>query len=195
LNPLTSDQWAFTSNPFQYGGEDAFILGVRGTSTSVGAWMTEGDYGPQLGLAALPGGDLAVTAQGNGYMNFNGGQSLLAQTGNVLFRLATSTGQILWRTPLAQTPASVIAAPGGRIAVLYRGAASDPSSVLVFDGTSGALVSTLPLPPSVSQQVLAAGETDLFVIGDYSAAYDFDPGTGTDKPSSGRGVYITRYSF
>jgi outer membrane protein assembly factor BamB len=128
-------------------------------------------------------------------MNFNGGQSLLAQTGNVLFRLATSTGQILWRTPLAQAPTSLIAAPGGRIAVLHNGATSDPSSVQVFDGTSGALLSTLPLPPSVSQQVLAAGQTDLFVIGDYSSAFDFNPGSGTDKPSSTRGVYISRYSF
>lgn len=195
LNPLTMEKWAFTANPFQAGGEDAFILGVRGASTSVGAWMTEGDYGPRLALASLPGGDLAVTAEGNGFMNFNGGQSLLAQSGSVLFRIATATGQILWRTPLAQAPTSLIAAPGGRIAVLYRAASSDPSSVQVFDSTSGALLSTLPLPPSISQQVLAAGQTDLFVIGDYSSAFDFDPGSGTDKPSSTRGVYISRYTF
>jgi len=95
--------------------------------------MTEGDYGPGLMLAALPGGDLAVTAQGNGYVAFNGGQTLLEQAGSVLFRLDATTCHVVWRTPLA--------------------------------------------------------------LGDYSSAFDFDPGTGTDQPSSSRGVYISRYSF
>jgi hypothetical protein len=27
------------------------------------------------------------------------------------------------------------------------------------------------------------------------SAYDFDPGTGTDKPTATRGVYISRYCF
>jgi len=193
LNPLSSSQWPFSTNPFQYGGEDAFILGIRGASASVGPWMTEGDYGPGLILAALPSGDLAVTAQGNGFMNFNGAQSLLAQTGSVLFRLNSTTGQILWRTPLAQSPTTLIAAPGGRIAVLNQASGTNPS-VQLFDGSNGAILSTLPLPPT-SSPVLAAGQSDLFVLGDYSSSVDFDPGTGTDKPSSSRGVYITRYSF
>jgi hypothetical protein len=195
LNSLSTSQWPIVGNPYQYGGEDAFILGIRGASTSVGPWMTEGDYGPELQLAALPGGDLAVAAGGNGYMTFNGGQSLLAQTGSVLFRLNSTTGQILWRTPLTQEATTLIAAPGGRIAVLHRSATSDPSSVQLFDSATGNLLSTLPLPPSISQQVLAAGQTDLFVFGDYSSAVDFDPGAGMDKPISSRGVYISRYSF
>jgi len=132
-NPLSASQWPFTSNPQRFGGEEAFILGLRGASTTVGPWMTEGDYGPGLMLAALPGGDLAVTAQGNGYVAFNGGQTLLEQAGSVLFRLDATTCHVVWRTPLA--------------------------------------------------------------LGDYSSAFDFDPGTGTDQPSSSRGVYISRYSF
>jgi hypothetical protein len=192
INPLSGEKWSFVDNPYQHGGEDAFILGIRGASTSVGPWMTEGDYGPGFVLAALPGGDLAVSAQGNGYMTFNGGQSLLAQTGSALFRLAT-TGQILWRTALAEIPSAVISAPGGRIAVLSQPSGSAPR-VQLFDGANGALLTTLPLPPTF-YPVLAAGETDLFVLGDYSSAADFDPGPATDKPSSSRGVYISRYSF
>jgi len=193
LNPFSAEKSSFTANPYQFGGSDAFILGIRGVSTSVGPWMSEGDYGPTLGLAALPGGDLAVTAQGNGYMTFNGGQSLLGETGSILFRLDTTTGQIVWRKALAQTPSKIITAPGGRIAVLNHASATAPSLQL-FDGANGALLSTLPLPPT-SYPVLAAGQTDLFVLGDYSSAVDFDPGPGTDKPTSSRGVYISRYSF
>jgi outer membrane protein assembly factor BamB len=194
LNPLSASQWPFISNPQRFGGEDAFILGIRGASTTVGPWMTEGDYGPGLMLAALPGGDLAVTAQGNGYVAFNGGQTLLEQAGSVLFRLDTTTGHVVWRTPLAQPPSSVITAPGGRIAVLNQPSGSAPN-VQLYEGTNGELLSTLPLPPTSSHPVLAAGQTDLFVLGDYSSAFDFDPGTGTDQPSGSRGVYISRYSF
>jgi len=193
LNPFSTTQWPFKGNPYQYGGEDAFILGIRGNSTSVGPWMTEGDYGPAIGLAALPGGDLAVTAQGNGYMTFNGGQTLVDQMAFLLFRLDVSNGHILWRTSLKEIPYAVIAAPGGRIAVLFQPSGSNPS-VQLFDGSSGALLSTLPLPPSY-YPILAAGQTDLSLLGDYSSAVDFDPGNGTDKPSSSRGLYISRYSF
>lgn len=193
LNPLSPTQWPFKANPYQFGGEDAFIFGIRGESSSVGPWISEGDYGPTLGLAALSGGDLAVTAQGNGFMTFNGGQSLLDQTGNVLFRLDVTNGQIVWRTALSQMPYAVSAAPGGRIAVLNRPSTGNPS-VQIFDGSNGALLSTLPLPPT-SYPVLASGQSDLFVLGDYSSSVDFDPGTGTDKPNSSRGVYISRYSF
>ena len=193
LNPLSASTWPFVSNPYQYGGLDAFILGIRGASTTVGPWFSEGDYGPVLQLAVLSGGDLALTAQGNGYMTFNGGQSLLDQTASVLFRLNVTNGQILWLKKLSQTPTAIGAAPGGRIAVLYQPSSSNPS-VELFDGTSGARLSTLPLP-ATSYPVLAAGQTDLFVLGDYSSSVDFDPGAGVDKPSTSRGVYISRYSF
>jgi len=194
LNPFSTTKWAFTSNPFQYAGNDAFILGIRGASTLVGPWISEGDYGPLLQLAALPGGDLVATAVGSGYMTFNGGQALLGQTGSTLFRLNTTTGQIVWRAPLAlKPPLAVVAAPGGRVAVLNQPADEAPN-VQLFDGASGALLSTLPLP-AVSRPILAAGQTDLFVLGDYSSALDFDPGPGTDKPTSSRGVSISRYSF
>jgi hypothetical protein len=190
LNPLATSQWSFTSNSHRFGGEDAFILGIRGEATSVGPWMTEGDYGPGLLLAVLPDGDLAVTVQGNDYMTFNGGQTLLEQSGSVLFRLDPATGHIVWRTALSQPPSALIAAPGGRIAVL-----STVPSVQLFDGATGALLSTLPLPPTSSHPVLAAGQADLFVLGDYSSAFDFDPGPGSDQPPSNHGVYISRYAF
>lgn len=190
LNPLSTTEWPLTANPYKFGGEDAFILGIRGPSGSVGPWISEGDYGPLLGLTELPGGDLAVTARGVGYMTFNGGQSLLENTGSVLFRL-DSTGHILWRTSLAQTPAALVTAPGGRIAVLST---ASGVQVQLFNAANGALLSTIPLPPT-SYPVMVAGETDLVVLGDYSAAFDFDPGPGTDKPASTRGVYISRYSF
>lgn len=118
------------------------------------------------------------------------GQTLLEQSGSVLFRLDPTTGHIVWRTALSHPPSALIAAPGGRIAVL-----STVPSVQLFDGATGALLSTLPLPPTSSHPVLAAGQADLFVLGDYSSAFDFDPGPGSDQPPSNRGVYISRYAF
>lgn len=198
LNPFASTAWPFAGNPYQqggFGGEDAFIVGIRGASTTIGPWMTEGDYGPGLLLAALPDGDLAVAASGNGYMTFNGDQSLLSKVGGVLFRLDTKTGQIVWRKPLSQTPDAVIAAPGGRIAVLNPQSGSNNPRVDLFDAATGSALSTLPLPYALAHSVLAAGQTDLFVLGDFTSAFDFNPGPGTDKPSATRGVYISRYSF
>ena len=194
LNPFDTTQTSLASNPYQTSGEDAFIVGVRGASTTLGPWLTEGDYGPGYLLAALPDGNLAVVAGGNGYMTFNGGQSLLSQTGNVLFKLDTSTGKIVWRKALSlpDFPYGLSAAPGGRIAVLNR--PSDSTSVDLYDGATGAALSTLPLP-ATGFPVIIAGETDLVVTGDYAGAYDFNPGPATDQPTATRGVYISRYTF
>ena len=194
LNPFDTAQTTMQSNPYQYGGDDAFIVGASGASTSIGPWLSEGDYGPGYLLAALPDGNLAVAAGGNGYMTFNGGQALLSQTGNVLIKVDTKTGKILWRTELSATdfPYGLSAAPGGRIAVLNR--PSDSVSVDLYDGDTGSALSTLPLPLS-DHPLLAAGQTDLFVIGDYAAAFDFDPGPGTDQPTATRGVFISRFTF
>jgi len=110
-------------------------------------------------------------------------------------RSRRSNGVDLGSAGVAQAPSAIITAPGGRIAVLHHAAGTEPSSVQLFDGETGALLSTLPLPPSTSRSMLAAGQTELFILGSYSSPFDFDPGTDTDLPSSARGVYISRYSL
>ena len=201
LNPWSTQTWNITSNP--NGGADAFIIGVKDDGTSVGPWMSEGDWGPQYRVAMDTAGDLLVAASSSGYTTFNGGQDFITKStgGNVLVKIDHTNGQIIWRTELTTFPTMLTAVAGNRVVTMQQQLdsstlapiATAPYQLDIYSTTDGTHLSSLSA--GMMAQTIAAGTKDLFVLGTVSAASDFDPGTGVDSQGSAAGVYISRYSF
>lgn len=201
INPWSTQTFNITANPSQAAGTDAFILGAQDTGQSIGPWMSEGDWGPLYVVGMDASGDLIVAARSSGYTTFNGGQDFIPQAGQVLVKINHITGQIVWRTSLAVAPAQIIAVPGNRIATLTQ--QLDPITqmpipnatyiISIYSTADGSLLSTILA--GMMGQMVAAGTTDLFVLGVVSSAADFDPGAATDSRGSTPGVFISRYSF
>jgi hypothetical protein len=201
LNPWSTQTWDITSNPNRTA--DAFIIGVKDNGQSIGPWMSEGDWGPQYQVGRGVSGDLTVAAESRGYTTFNGGQDFItdAAGGSALIRVDHTNGQIKWRTPIVGLPTSIIAAPGNRIVVMSQQVdastqstnATLPYVLDIYSEADGTLLSSISA--GTMAQYVAAGQTDLFVLGTVSAAADFDPGSGTDSQGSTAGVYISRFSF
>ena len=203
LNPWSAQTWNITGNPSQIGGTDAFIIGVKDDGTSIGPWMSEGDWGPQYRVAMDSAGDLLVAASSGGYTTFNGGQDFITSSsgGVALVKINHTNGQIVWRTDISALPVQIIAAPGNRVVTMTQQLDSttlaaiptSPYQLNVYSNTDGTLLSSVSA--GMMAQYMAAGTTDLFVLGNVSAASDFDPGTGTDSQGTTAGVYISRFSF
>lgn len=93
---------------------------------------------------------------------------LLDQRRREVVRLHGSSGRLVWRQPLDQTPLGM-AVGGGRLLV-----ATTPGRVLTFELASGRLVRQAQLPQRVgSAPVLAGGR--LCVLGEHATLFVLDP--------------------
>jgi hypothetical protein len=209
LNPWSTQTWEGNSNPAMGGGYDAFIVGSKDNGTTVGPWFTEGDFGPTMLFAIEETGDLIVVVEAYGYTMFNGGQLIASSASSVLIRVRQTDGKILWRTVLPVPAAQIATIPGDRVAILEKradfGAGAGPYGIYLYSTVDGRSLSTLstglanPVPTSVEGNggpvMMAAGTSDLFVIGAVVGAADFNPGSATDMKGSTPGVFISRYTF
>lgn len=199
LNPWSSQTWQLTTNPSQFSGGDVYILGAKDDGTTIGPWFSEGDYGMLMHMVVDSAGDLIVVARSAGYVTFNGGQDFFTTTsgGVQLAKIRHTDGKVLWRTPLPTTslPDRLVLAPGDRV-VTTDTTSSDGSYTLgIYSGADGALLSRIPVSSKAPVQVLAAGNTEMFLVGSVSTALDFNPGAATDTQGATAGLFISRYAF
>jgi hypothetical protein len=150
-----------------------------------------------------------VAVEAYGYTMFNGGQLIANSASSVLIRIQQTNGKILWRTVLPVSVAQITIVPNNRVAILEKradfGAGAGPYGIYLYSTIDGRSLSTLstglanPVPTSVEGNggpvMMAAGTSDLLVIGAVVGAADFNPGAATDMKGSTPGVFISRYTF
>ncbi|MFZ5893114.1 MAG: hypothetical protein ACOY0T_18795 [Myxococcota bacterium] len=197
LNPLSTQTWPITPNAGQAGG-DAYLLGAQDGAT-VGPWFTEGDSGVVMLMAVDSAGDLVVAAYSDGYAPFNGDQDFFTTNapGKILAKISRTNGKVLWRTTLASNPWSIIIAPGDRIVTVdQEGDATTPYTLSIHSGADGALLSRVSTGQNPSGDlVVAAGLTEMFVVGQVSTAADFHPGAAVDSHGASPGLFVSRFAF
>jgi hypothetical protein len=199
LNPWSTQTWKWAGNPFQFSGGDVYIVGAKDDGTTIGPWFSEGDYGALMHMVVDSAGELIVVASSSGYVTFNGGQEFFPDSagGLILAKISHTDGKILWRTALAKAslPDRLVLLPGDRV-VTTDVVNSDGSYTLgIYSGTNGSLLSRIPVSAKQTVQLMAAGKSDLFLVGSVSSSVDFNPGTAADNQGSTPGMFITRYSF
>jgi hypothetical protein len=196
LNPLSTQTSPLSPNSGQSGG-DAYLLGAQ-DGTTVGPWFSEGDAGVVMLIAVDSAGDLIVASYSDGYATFNGDQEFFSENapGKILVKISHTTGKVLWRKALAASPQSLAIAPGDHIVTVDQvtGTAT-PYGLSIYAGTNGALLSSIKTGSTDSSLVVAAGKTELFVIGPVSRAADFNPGVAVDTQGAQPGLFVSRFSF
>jgi hypothetical protein len=205
-NPWSTATWTVTSNPTSGGGYDAFIVGARDDGSTIGPWFSEGDYQPGFKIITEPSGDLIVAVDAWGYTTFNGGQLLAKGRGGVLVRLRHADGKVLWRTELPFGVAQLINLPGGRVGLLEEqplGTADVPIRFHLYSVSDGVLSASVvagganPVSTNLdgTSVGVAAGGSDLFIVGTVGSPADFDPGKGEESLGNTPGLFISRYKF
>lgn len=208
LNPWSSNTWTVQVNPSQVGmfSADVYIIGAREDGTSIGPWITEGDWQPEFSVAVNAMGDLIIGASAIGPVAINGGQPIIVGTAfnhplPALIKLNGTTGNIAWRTELPSGFNKVVMAPGGRVVVLssplldssYNVDFEAPNTLGIYDESNGHLLTSFTTGKYVEQ--VAVGAKDIFLVGLVDAATDFNPGAATDTQGAAPGVFISRFSF
>lgn len=201
ISPWSTQTWTVPTNPSQAGGSDALVMGAKSGGSVVGPWLTEGDFGPNLAMVVDENGDLIFVVASSGYTTFNGGQDLASGAGNTLIKIDHSSGTIVWKTALSSPVLRLAMAPGNRILTIGDpGAVSGPTPLKasVYAGASGQLLSSFTIGAyqyASEAPLIAAGTTDVFMVGKVSTASDHNPGTAVDSQGSTAGVAISRYTF
>jgi hypothetical protein len=192
LNPWSSMTWNVPSNPNQLGLYDAFIVGAKDDGTSFGPWVTQGDIGPNLaGLVLAADGNPVISMGGSASTRING-QDLLQGEGHVLAKLNAATGVLMWKTDTTDASQKVVATGDGNIALLVAGSTSP--TVRLYASGDGAARASFQVPGIVEH--IAAGSSDMFVVGVIQGSADFNPGTAVDMQSTTTpAIYISRFSF
>jgi hypothetical protein len=200
LNPWSQMTWTIPTQATQLSLPAAYIIGAQDNGQSIGPWITEGDAGALIGDVVVdPNGDLLVTLLSSGPVQINGGQSLLMSAGYALAKLSGSTGKVVWRTDVTALPSLLSVAPGGRIATviptMMNGSVdpTGPYTLYVYDDSDGSLLTSFSAGQGA--QRLAAGTTELFVIGASVSPANFSPGAKPDVQGNPSGVFVSRFSF
>ena len=128
-------------------------------------------------------------------------QSLFEEAGQVLFRIDQGTGTIVWQTHLPVMPAAMTMVPGNRIMTMVRNVPlssvfaepAEPYELSIYSADDGELLTAFTT--GLTASVVAAGETDMFVVGIAPFSTDFHPGEPVDEQGDPVGVYMSRYTF
>jgi hypothetical protein len=194
---LALNPWSPTTTNVAAG--QSFIIGAKDNGTSFGPWLTTNASTRPAAfwkLAATATGDLIVLTGGGGRgdtgaVSLNGREILSLADTQAIFKLATSTGTVLWKTGITSSfPFITIAPDGATIAVGSQGATY---SLNMLSDADGSIVASFT--GSGTAQAIAAGVNSLYVLGVVTGAADFNPGAKTDIQGNLPGIFITRFSY
>jgi len=177
----------------------SFIIGAKDNGTSFGPWLTTNASTRPAAfwkMAATATGDLIVLTGGGGRgdtgaVSLNNKEILSLQDNQAIFKLATATGTVLWKTGVTSSfPFITIAPDGATIAVASQGATYSLNMYADADGSIPASFTN-----SGQAQAIAAGGNSLYILGVVTGAADFNPGAKTDIQGNLPGIFITRFSY
>jgi hypothetical protein len=198
-SPAALNPWSPTTTNVPAGA--SYLIGARDNGTSFGPWTTSstmpGQAGSFFSLIPTPANDLIVYAGGGGLgavISLNGRTIVGSQDILGIFKFATATGTVVWKTGLPNGPVSFIAvAPDGSTVAVTPQTATNYGFVTYADADGS-------IPGSFIGQggadAIAVGGNSLYVLGRVRATTNFNPGTkATDIQGNLPGIFITRFAY